>query len=605
MRESGATPERSKARPVPHRARRACLGAPRSGVRNWPCWLVMAALCLGAGGCTRSTFMDDDALGLSAHDYDDLSAPPHQPTTAAQAPELHAPGLPGVEPFSPLPDMTSSVPEIPPLFDVVNQPQPLILRNNPLVTVSVTEDIPLKSVLYEMGRQAGVDMEVDPRIEGGVVFSARQRPFLDVIERIASLTGLRYSVENDAVRVELDEPYLATYRLPNLSLSRSMDSETTINTGLSEGGGGQENSSEVTISIEGVDDFYTSLEETLRRILQSTQPRGLSPQGGIDTSFSLERRTGVVSVFGTSDQQDVIAAYFQELNRLLASQVLIEGRIIEVTLDEGANTGIDWDAVLDKASVGQFSINRPQVSATLGPLSTTPGDALTLSVDGQDANAILSLAQEFGTIRTLSSPRITVLNNQVALIKVAENFVYFRVETEREERQVGDQIVERVFFESTAETVPIGFVMAVQPSINLDTSEVTLTIRPTVTQISEFVPDPALSLNAEVLGSDQTAESLVPIVDVRELDSVLKMRSGEVAVLGGLMQQRAKLSRKGPPGTLNNRVLRGLLGGEGKESELVELVILLRATIVPSAQPDAADRRLYDKFVRDPRPVSF
>ncbi len=546
--------------------------------------LLLAALALA--GCSTGTFLDDDALGLEREDYAGLVEPPA---------ETEAP--------PPFPDE----PPIPDLHDTLVAPAVPPVLPDRLVTVSVTDDIPLKDVLFEMARQAGVDMEIDPRITGGITFSARQRPFLDVIDRIASLTGLRYSAADNAVRVEIDDPYFATYRLPQLAGSRDLDSETRLRTGLVDESGAtdEETGSEVQITLEYESDLFEDLVGTLESIVRATQPPGLGISGGDSDQISVNRQAGIITVFGTSRQHQAVAQYLDDLMTNLSAQVLIEARVVEVTLDEGFNRGIDWDVLLQESGVGSIAIGSPSNPA-LGPLST---DAISFSVDGDDANALLRLAESYGSVRALSSPRLTILNNQTALLKVAQNFVYFRLEAqiEEEENEGGADDV-TVVFNSRLRTLPIGFSMSVQPAIDLARNRVTLTLRPSVTQISSFVQDPAITFNSAVFGVDLDlgSSSQIPVVDIREIDSVLQLDSGRVAVLGGLMQQRVRVQRSGLPGRGWDNPIDLVTGTEASESDLVELVIFLRATVLPNPPlPDSADERLYQRFTRDPRPIAF
>jgi general secretion pathway protein D len=193
---------------------------------------------------------------------------------------------------------------------------------------------------------------------------------------------------------------------------------------------------------------------------------------------------------------------------------------------------------------------------------------------------------------------MTVMNNQTAILKVAENEVFFELDVEREEDDDDDNDTEDILsIDSEIRTLPIGLVLAVQPAINLQRNRVTLTLRPTITRVQRFANDPAVAIL-----SDNQVQSQVPVVQTRELDSVLEIQSGNIAVLGGLMQERTENRDTGLPGLSEVPWLGRVFKSRTESTDMVELVVLLRARIAPSPRPDAADRRLYDDFTHDPRP---
>ena len=115
---------------------------------------------------------------------------------------------------------------IPPLQPYVAQPNSNY-KPMPLVSISVNQTIPLRDVIYEIAKQAQYDVELDPRIRGSIIFSARNRPLDVVIDRISEIAGLRYSFEDDMLRVELDTPYHEIYKINYLALTRTNNSTIT------------------------------------------------------------------------------------------------------------------------------------------------------------------------------------------------------------------------------------------------------------------------------------------------------------------------------------------------------------------------------------------
>ena len=142
-------------------------------------------------------------------------------------------------------------------------------------------------------------------------------------------------------------------------------------------------------------------------------------------------------------------------------------------------------------------------------------------------------------------------------------------------------------------------------AIDAARERVTMTLRPTISRVVSRVNDPSIGLNAAQSGVSNPVQSQIPVLAVREMDSVLQMRSGEVAVMGGLMQDSSENSDEGIPPFDAAPILGNLAKARDNRGATSELVILLRATILDNAAPDDADVDLYRRYNRDPRPLPF
>jgi MSHA biogenesis protein MshL len=212
------------------------------------------------------------------------------------------------------------------------------------------------------------------------------------------------------------------------------------------------------------------------------------------------------------------------------------------------------------------------------------------------------MLKEFGTTRTLSSPRLTAVNNQQALLSFSENEVYFSV-TYDESTTSGDTPSSTTNISSEVETTPIGIILSLLPSIDLKNSEILMNIRPTITTFLKSVEDPAVALTAATLGDDSGVTSTVPQVAVREIDTVVRIKDGDVIVMGGLIEQKDQQIENGIPVLMDIPLLGYLFKSKVKELQVTETVILLKATIVtPDTKIDKSDRGFLQKFSTDPRP---
>ncbi|MBF0375846.1 MAG: type II and III secretion system protein, partial [Alphaproteobacteria bacterium] len=313
--------------------------------------------------------------------------------------------------------------------------------------------------------------------------------------------------------------------------------------------------------------------------------------------FSSNQQAGLVSVYGTAKQHKLVKEYLDQILQMVSAQVLIEAKVVEVTLTDQFRSGIDWTAVTNFAG-SKFTLGLPLPSVALDGAALPAFSLGRVDKTGVE-QSLLELVKTFGTVRTLSSPRLTVTNNQTAVLKVARNVVYFEINvTPGTTTSTGTT---PATYSSEMRTVPEGVILTVQPSINLKREEVTLGLRPTITRVVGFKDDPAVRL------AGSTEPSPVPEVEVREMDSVVTMGSGEVVVMGGLMQERSTAESTGIPGVMDVPLIGLLAKRQSDMTELVELVVIIKATILKNARDSIApqDRRIYERFGLDPRPMAF
>jgi general secretion pathway protein D len=596
-------------------------------------------------------------------------------------------------------DGSATPPPIPQSESLVPMPNLALPANARSVTISVNEEVPIREVLVELARQANVGLELDPRITGSLIFSVRQRPFEEVIERIADMADLRYDLDGNVLRIERDLPYLQSYRVDYLNVIR--DTKSSVSTTVDvvggesvggEGSGGQGNSSSSEVNSQSKNNFWEELETNIGMLISRSAERkslltadagtltntantisdapgipeplpvtpavataassGLAEQSGNITGvgsalpiasqgsggasgaavpangavppaeagqvaaaaaaaaaltanpalrpYSINRVAGLINVYGSQRQHKIIEAYLRKLRRVIAGQVLIEAKVLEVQLSDNYEGGINWAGVLGAATgAARFgnTVAVPQ-SGPFNDLNTATSGVVTLALDRNDIDAVASLAQQFGTVRTLSSPRLTVQHNQSAVLKVVANRVFFELDFERTTNETTN--TDRVTVESNIRTVPEGVIITVQPSIHAETDEIGMTLRPTITRITGTVNDPGVAI-----ASNNTVQSPVPIIAVQEIDSMVTVRSGRVLVMGGLMQDSSTSLDAGMPGVSSVPILGNLFKSRSDSNRQSELVIFLRATIIEDSGVSPADADLYRTFGRDRRPLPF
>jgi general secretion pathway protein D len=239
--------------------------------------------------------------------------------------------------------------------------------------------------------------------------------------------------------------------------------------------------------------------------------------------------------------------------------------------------------------------------------------ATDLGIKNFELSSLVNLVQEFGTTRTLSSPRINAMNNQPAILTFAENQVYALLDIKSEtltNAVTGATTQGPLTITSEIRSVPIGVILNLQPSIDLNRNEVVLSIRPTLTRIISYFTDPAsdyaiAQLKAQPNSSEvDIAASTIPVVEVRELDTVMRINDGQAVVIGGLMREEVQNVDRGTPGLSKLPFVGNLFKNVSKTSSVIETVIFLKATINRGKEVEVLDKQLYkDFFPLDRRPI--
>jgi general secretion pathway protein D len=348
--------------------------------------------------------------------------------------------------------------------------------------------------------------------------------------------------------------------------------------------------------------------------------------GGGDTNvgtsqFSINPQAGIITVFATQRQHKAIARYLHDVLDSTNQQVLIEAKIMEITLNDQYRAGINWSALLGPCDSRTAGFN-PATACNGGAkivtdftrnVTTSDLPDPTLKITGSNAANTLQYAaqmiKQFGTVRSLSNPRLTVQNNQTAVLKVAQNQVFFQLTVSTTDATA--TTAGRTTVNSQIKTVPVGLVMTVQPAVDAVTRKIALNLRPSITRITGFVQDPGVQLTIAQFNQvnpsfAQNITSQVPVIEAREIDSMVTLDSGDVIVMGGLMQDSSQNTREGLPGLMDVPVLGQAVSSNIKQNSVSELVIFIRATLVDDrGSVSDEDIRLYKTFMSDPRPVTF
>lgn len=480
-------------------------------------------------------------------------------------------------------------------------PEPKPVVEVPIETYTVVvKDVPAVDLLFSLARDAALELDMQADSNKQVTLNAVDRPLHEILARIAEQSKLRYTLRGNNLVIQDDDPYWHNYKVDYVNMSRDSVGEVGVATQIATSGGtvgedtgsqgdGQGNLSKTTVKNLSKNDFWTALEVGLEAIVKD-----LTSAGGVATPAEndpviVNRMSGVVTILGNQKQHFRVQEHLNSIMANSQRQVLIEMTIVEVELSDNYQAGVDWQRLSSAAGTGNngASLQSNMLGANLG---VPPFFTLGYNDDdpnGGNISATVKMLQQFGDTKVLSSPKIMALNNQTALLKVVNENVFFTVELDI--REATADIPERRTFTSELHTVPVGLVLSVTPQVS-ENGFVSLNVRPTISRITGFAIDPAPRL----AGAD--FDNLIPEIQVREIESLLKVRDGRTIVLGGLMQNEHESAKDGIPGLSRIPKLGKLFSYDSDRIVKTELVIFLKPTIVNTGAEPGSNVRLADYY---------
>ncbi len=299
-------------------------------------------------------------------------------------------------------------------------------------------------------------------------------------------------------------------------------------------------------------------------------------------SIIANKETGVLSVRATQRQHEAIQEFIDRVQAGAKRQVLIEASIVEIALNDDFQAGVDWSRLGKGGTLDGFTFKQELLGNVL---NAAPRLAIgySKSTNIGDLAASIRLLQTFGDTKVLSSPKLMVLNSQTAILKVVNNLVYFTVNADTTQSQTSSL----TNFTTTPHTIPVGVWMSVTPQIN-ENSMVTLNVRPTIARQSGFQldPNPAIKI-----------ENRIPEIEVREMESMLQVGSGNTVVLGGLMQDEFVKTKNGIPGLMSVPGVGNAFSVRNSKSKKTELVIFLRPTVITNPSLESDELQSYKQYL--------
>jgi general secretion pathway protein D len=258
--------------------------------------------------------------------------------------------------------------------------------------------------------------------------------------------------------------------------------------------------------------------------------------------------------------------------------------------------GIQWDRIRRDSAGNQQGLSFRQPSSIAGTAGFNANPFLIgYFSPSRNFNLTISLLEQFGNVRVLSSPKLSVLNNQTAILRVTRDIIYFTITPSTQPITIaagGTGVSLQASFTTTPNVAAEGFMMAVLPQIN-DTDNVVINVKPTIRRQVGSARDPNPALQGQITQND------IPLFETREFDSILRLQSGDTAVLAGLMQDQVENTDTGIPGVRSIPIVGEALSQRSDLTRKTELVIFLRATVIHDASVEGDYRAFRDQLPRE------
>lgn len=452
-------------------------------------------------------------------------------------------------------------------------------------------DVDAKVFFPSLVQGTPLSVAVHPDVQGTISLSLKGVTLSEAIQVVEDIYGYEVSREGRILRVFPAGMRTETFPLNYLYMERDGLSVTSVSSGrISDSNNSNSNSSNNNSNNSGSSnnnsnssngnnsssngssdssngtfirsrtktDFWGELKETLTAIIGDT---------GNGRQVVVTPQAGLVTIRAFPSELRQVRTFLNSAESHLQRQVILEAKIIEVTLSDGYQQGIQWDNVL--GHVGNTNVN---FGTSKGPglsdkITSAIGGVTSLSIKGSDFTTMINLLDTQGDVDVLSSPRVTASNNQKAVIKVGTDEYFV---TDVSSTTVGGtppvttpQVELTPFFS--------GIALDVTPQIDSD-GNVLLHVHPSVIDVKEQTKD--------IKVSDASLELPLAQSEIRESDTVIRAASGDVVIIGGLMKSESIEVVSQVPLLGDIPYLGELFKNRSKQKKKTELIILLKPTVV-------------------------
>lgn len=395
--------------------------------------------------------------------------------------------------------------------------------DTPVTQLRLTQ-IELPTALRTLARSCQINLTMDEDVTGQVTVDLHDANLRAALDAMITPGGYSYEVTPKGVRIHYRVTRLYPIDYPQQTRSGSGSASITLG-GVNTGNQSQNlnntnfgnnsipgsDATQVSISQDNQNTFWNGLESELRAMLHEGD------------TLVLNKFSGVAQVRAPQRQQEDIGTFIAMVNLRITRQVEIEARIVEVTLRDEQKLGIDWDVATGTSGDVTWSANAPLQPNGVGG-SILAASTFTANLGQNRVTAVIHALKQQGEVKTVAQPRLRALNNQTAFIKVGEDRPFFRLQQSTTFQQGGTTApVNQTQENFTVSTITIGTILAVTPQIDAE-GNITLDVLPAITRLQSIATSP---------DGRQTA----PVTEVKQASTIVRLRDGETAVIGGLISE--------------------------------------------------------------------
>ncbi|MGM0593667.1 MAG: pilus (MSHA type) biogenesis protein MshL [Pseudomonadota bacterium] len=438
------------------------------------------------------------------------------------------------------------------------------------------------------------NMVVHHNLSGYISLDLKNVSVPEVMDVVRTVNGYDYKLSGHTVQVFPNTMHTRIFQIDYLAMQRAGKSVITSKTGqisMSSDGSDSDNDSDgnnrsggsnsSSIATSTDTDFWRDLKSSLEVLIGEEEGRRVA----------LNPQTGVVMVRAMPSELRVVEEYLQSSQHIAQRQVILEARILEVLLDDGFQSGINWGALHesngDLVVAGQTGggsvfngsntsamrgstdlLNTASLPATINSATDAFGGVFSLALSVDNFSAFIELLKRQGDVQVLSSPRVSTVNNQKAVIKVgSDEFYVTGLDTDTTTTAATGST------NLSVELDPFfsGVALDVTPQIS-QKGDIVLHIHPAVSEVSEQTKTVSTTLGTLTLP--------LAASNIRESDTIIRAANGQVVVIGGLMQNTTQDENASVPLLGDIPLIGGLFRHTKQRSRKSELVILLKPTVV-------------------------